>query len=273
MPQIYTNPVRCGIIYKEIKRGECRAKTDAAKVKIVEIMDEIPESIGTRTKPQQFDMASYFKSRSRQEFFDDGFRCSGRVYYRIIGDVFQSFRLHKAGAGTRCMIEFAVLPLCEGAAVRKTSSGSDRIKAFGDVHSWFEYEKTKNSIIRCGELMIAFINTYLMPFFNGSDTAEKAYDSVVKFQKEHRKEGLDMADPHLYYMAIKSKKYDAALSHLLARKEFVSSGRRDETGLLSDEEEIDFAVRKLEKKDYKYFEDLVYENEKIARFNITGKTV
>ena len=65
MPQIYTNPVRCGIIYKEIKRGECRAKTDAAKVKIVEIMDEIPESIGTRTKPQQFDMASYFAVADR----------------------------------------------------------------------------------------------------------------------------------------------------------------------------------------------------------------
>ena len=146
MPQIYTNPVRCGIIYKEIKRGECRAKTDAAKVKIVEIMDEMPESIGTRTKPQQFDMASYFKSRSRQGFFDDGFRCSGRVYYRIIGDVFQSFRLHKAGAGTRCMIEFAVLPLCEGAAVRKTSSGSDRIKAFGDAHSY----KNRAGKIRCG---------------------------------------------------------------------------------------------------------------------------
>lgn len=234
-------------------------------------MEEIPESIGTQTKAQRFDMSSYFKSRSRQEFFDDGFRCNGRVYYRVIGDMFQSFRLHKAGAGTRCMIEFAVLPLCEGATVRKTSSGNDRIKAFGDVHSWFEYEKSKSSIIRCAELMIAFINTYLMPFFNDSDTAEKAYKAVLGFQEEHRKGGINMADPHLYYMAIKAGMYDSALRHLLARKAFISSGRRDETGLLSDEDEIDFALRKLEQRDYAYFEELVRENEKIARFNFTRK--
>lgn len=254
---------------EERNRAKARWRLRTARVKN---MEEMPEYIaGIKTRVRKFDLSSYFNMRCKDKFYDNGFRCCGRVYYRLTGDVFQSFRLHRAGDGARCMIEFAVLPLCEGGVIKKTSSGNDRVKAFGDVHSWFEHDETRESIVRCADLMIAFISTYLMPFFEEANTAEKAYKAVSRFQEEHRENGIDAADPHLCFMAIKSKMYDAALKHLNARKAFIASGKTDDTNVLTDESEIALMIERLEKKDYAYFEELVRENEKIARDNFAWK--
>lgn len=227
-----------------------------------------------------FNLPAFFNKRCREEFREYGFRCKSGVFYRATKDVFQSFRLHRSVSGTDCTVEFAVLPLCEGETVVKTRCGFYHIKEFEDDNSWFEHGRTVASEIECVEKMISYIKKYLIPFFEKSASAENAYKAVCEFQKEHSGyKDVFMADYSLYCMALKAKLYDKCMEHLLARKNHVLSAysRNSECGELSPEykeniqkqiSEIDFAIEKLEKKDFEYFSHMVEQNEAVARANL-----
>ncbi len=231
-------------------------------------------------KTDSFSLPEFFNKRCREELKEYGFRCKSGVFYRATEDMFQSFHLHRSVSGTDCTVEFTVLPLCEGETVIKTRCGFYHIKEFEDDNSWFEHDKTAASEIECAEKMISYLKKYLMPFFEKSDSAEKAYKAVCEFQKEHSGyKGVFMADYSLYCMALKAKLYDKCMEHLIARKNHVLSAysRNSECSELSLEykekvqkeiSEIDFAIEKLEKKDFEYFSHTVEQNETVARANL-----
>lgn len=236
--------------------------------------------VDVKKESYSFSLPEFFNERCREELKEYGFRCKSGVFYRATEDMFQSFHLHRSVSGTDCTVEFTVLPLCEGETVIKTRCGFYHIKEFEDDNSWFEHDKTAASEIECAEKMISYLKKYLMPFFEKSDSAEKAYKAVCEFQKEHSGyKGVFMADYSLYCMALKAKLYDKCMEHLIARKNHVLSAysRNSECSELSLEykekvqkeiSEIDFAIEKLEKKDFEYFSHTVEQNETVARANL-----
>lgn len=226
-------------------------------------------------------LTKVYKEKCKKEFFELGFKYYRRNFYRVINDMFQSFQLHKSVSGSGCTVEFVVVPLCLGNCIQKTYCGSDHIKMFERDYSWFKYDRgSKESMDKCIDEMIGYIKKYLIPYFQLSDNSEKAYFSTCDFQKNNYKEGIFMADPCLFGMALKAKFYDKAIVHLSARKEHAENAYKTNMEHFSglDVEykasmkkmikEISHQIKMISEHNLKYIQEYIDENEEKALVNL-----
>lgn len=254
------------------------------------------------------DFLKRFKIRCEAEVLQYGFKQKKNVFARIVNDVFQSFYIEKLGrySGEReCRIGFSILPLCQKLEAKWALSGVGiyYLKKF-EVSHWMEgdgwrYKISSEDISYCIDEILIYINRYLLPFFERSDSCKTALPEVIALEKlfnENRKESLrrsgmeDKAGPNAelnlldstkYFMALKNGDYDFALKsrQALLQQNVDSYNSMSERGYLMEEDrlrrekslaELRDEIDHLEIKDIGYFQRLLEENEAYSRENLKG---
>ena len=124
-----------------------------------------------------------YQSICKSEFGEYGFKNYRDNHYRVVNDVFQSFRLHRSITDLDCTVEFLIEPLCSERVIDKTTCGADHLKMFEGIYSWFPYNKnSEESMKACILEMVGYMHKYLMPFFERGNSCKNAYDVLEEFE-------------------------------------------------------------------------------------------
>lgn len=227
-------------------------------------------------------LTKIYKQKCTNLFSELGFKSYRKNFYRAVNDMFQSFQLHKSVSGNGCTVEFVVVPLCLGNCIQKAYCGSNHIKMFENDYSWFQYDRNdESSMDSCVEEMLGYIKKYLIPYFELCDNSKQAYFATCDFQKNNYRKGVFLADPYLFYMALKAELYDKSIEHLIAQKNYAENAykinKESAGGCLSSEyeeriqnkiEEINHQIKKLQEHNLEYIQRHIHENECKALLNL-----
>ena len=221
-----------------------------------------------------------YKEKCRKEFSELGFKSYRKNFYRVVNDMFQSFQLHKSASGSGCTIEFVVAPLCTGDWIQKTFCGSDHIKMFDSDYSWFQYDRCdEGSMDSCVDEMIGYMKKYLIPYFQLSNNSKQAYYVTCEFQNNNYRDGIFLADPHLFNMALKAELYNKAIEHLIAKKEHAENAYKINAkhfelsieykkDMQKKIEEISYQINMLKEQNLEYIQTYIKGNERKALMNL-----
>ncbi len=232
-----------------------------------------------------------FFRRSLAEGLPSRFKRCGNTFAREIGGVLQSFTLKCYRGGGMCTIEFGVSPLCAG--IDSIDIGTYNLSHFEKYDDW-TYDKTVESMEQCVDRIFHYINQYLLPFFERSESVEDAWHALIGLERlfcENRKQYLakqhicDRAghnaetsaflDSTKYYMALRRKDYSTALicrkavlrQNVDALKAVQSYPWFPEKEIAKREgkiAQIKKEIELLERGDTAYFERIIEENEIIS---------
>lgn len=228
-----------------------------------------------------------------------GFNRVGDSWIRIVSDVIQTFRL-KSMVGSKCYtIDFGVFPLCM--PINCCDMGAYSLNHFSSNpivydNGWKRWEKSPNTTDDCDDNIWTAFGKYLIPFFAQANSCEMALRSMIELDElfdRNRREVLQKASlpdcatpwqkrslcaPEKYYMALKCKDYQYALSFLhneLLMCEDTICGNQSEY-----QPEIVIERHKERKAEALlhqtmlnegnpgFFDQLLFENERISRENI-----
>ena len=228
-------------------------------------------------------LTKIYKDRCKEEFGTLGFKTYRKNFYRVVNDVFQSFDLQKSVSGGDCTIHFVVVPLCAGSSITKEYCGPDHIKMFAGDYSWFYYDRNDlRDIERCMDEMMVYMKKYMIPYFENANNSENAYYATCKFQQNCYRRGLFLADPYLYYMALRAGLYEQAIEHLTAWRKhteeaYISNtqGRKDSPEIVKYKKRIidklnrlDYEIEMVSSRNMEYIQNFIAENEDIALLNL-----
>lgn len=226
-------------------------------------------------------LTKIYKQKCTNLFSELGFKSYRKNFYRVVNDMFQSFQLHKSVSGNGCTVEFVVAPLCKGDSIDKTYCGPDHLKKFESDYSWFQYDRNnESSMDSCVDEMVGYMKKYLIPYFQLCDNSKQAYFATCDFQKNNYRKGIFLADPLLFYMALKAELYDKSIEHLIAQRDHTENAykiNKESAGGVSPEyekriqnkiEELNFQIKMLSEHNREYIQRHIHENECKALLNL-----
>lgn len=221
-----------------------------------------------------------YKQKCKKSFGEYGFISYRNSHYRIINDVFQSFRLHRSQYGTGATVEFCVLPLSQEYKIEKSTCSAMHLKNFENSAEWFPYISSDlSSVDDCIEQLILYMERYLILFFQNSINCSTAYEALKMFDAAYNEY------PKMI-MALKNEQYLYAKQHLIniiKQSEYAFEKNKKILGEQITQEYIEKMERKIAKKqsilrlledaDYTMIQEWLEENEKRNLKNLGIKEI
>ena len=172
-----------------------------------------------------------------------GFKQSKNVFWRIVGDMYQTFYIETFKEGTamkNCRIGFCIIPLCARVSAEADirQQGLYYLKKFEpsyhleDWQSWDGWRYNHDEKLRefCCKEIIRMLKEYLIPFFERTSQSKTALSELIALEAlfddnrlclgPGRAPAIDATggvarlnkyDPVKYYLAVKAGDFDFAL--------------------------------------------------------------
>lgn len=122
-----------------------------------------------------------YNKMCKKEFDSYNFKLFHNNHYRVINDIFQSFRLHRSISGQECTVEFGIIPMSVGYDLNKSSVCPYHLNNFTGMHDWFEYDRNSpEDVNACVVKLIADMKKYLMPLFDKAVDSKSAYELMCE---------------------------------------------------------------------------------------------
>lgn len=220
-----------------------------------------------------------------------GFLKKGTTFFRLNGDIFQSFNLKKYTRVPECTIEFGVFPLCHSTPIYLDCGGYE-LDCFHvyNIHRaedilWRYAPSSEDSITQAMQSMSESIQNHVIPFFDKCNDCASTFNQLYELEKLFEVNRLkrlelvgsiDRAEPfefrisfnnHLYYMAMKTENWDFLRRYLCAfRDSYLAGSESPENQFQKDklqkaaQEQADL-LSHLDSGDFDFFRNMVKTNE------------
>ena len=159
----------------------------------------------------------------------------GDLYYRLVGDVLQSFQFKKYSFWCpdyqTCTVEFEITPLAIFPFLFSIDILRQNLRHFTQDWTEWQYKPlSPEDAERCVREIVARMREDLFPFFEQASNCEKALPLLLQLEyssNEMRKKmlrkrgssdeagalaGIGLQDDHLLWMALKSRDYNSAIA-------------------------------------------------------------
>ena len=233
-----------------------------------------------------------FLLRSYKQLFtplakDNGFKPSGKSFYRLKDDIVQWFVINKSHKGT-CTIELNALPFCW--PVNRTSlTGGRRMGDFLGLDRWWDYDpRCDESKLLAVEGMFVVTRDLLLPALDRAVDAASVY--ALLCENDMRRSGEVRSGEVKVALSTKMGDYSTAVEHLRSMEKhsvtvFAHNMSRNDPYFLPDPKEREAYISRhneyiaglrhqiecLSIPDMDYINDYITTNEEQTRINFGMK--
>ena len=212
---------------------------------------------------------------------DNGFKPSGKSFYRLKDDIVQWFVINKSHKGT-CIIEWGALPFCFPVSKRELTGGR-RIGDFLGWDRWWDYDpRCDESKLLAVEGMFVVTRDLLLPVLDRAVDAASVH--ALLCENDMRRHGEVLNGELMVALCVKIGNYPRAVEHLRSMQAQLVEGfnsKKDRKDIFINEEERQAYIRlrtemiasrrhKIERlsiPDMDYINDYITRNEEQTRIN------
>lgn len=201
------------------------------------------------------ELLKHFHAECRKRYLPLGFRRKKNGYWRIVGDILQTFSLQFSRDGRNGRICFGVYPLCMSPKF-VVDVGLYVLGQFDAKTIHWSFDKTLYSNSEeCLKATFSMIDVNLIPFFEKAIDCQSAFAESIRLdflfdsiRKQHLNEigGVDRAEPietrsyydgSKFYMALKLHDYEWAQKHICLHLQATESAYQRAVLMETDDEQ------------------------------------
>ena len=226
-----------------------------------------------------------------------GFKKRGRTYFRVVGEMFQSFTLVRFG-NHDCSYRFEIVPLCAGIThlyegiydVSDFYIPTEKFHIFGQyVDTFFDENgqlwgiESPESVNRVAQLLSSLMHEHIFPLFERTTDVTTAFNELANMmemidenrrmcyfidhgilrEKQYKKEELVGDD--FWYLALRNQDFkfvrNICKRLIESWQNSLVNNSNTSAGLMKNIERYQNYLNKIDSKEYNFFYDELAQNE------------